>query len=504
MSRAEDVLVLAEAVADGARTLAEAERVLPDEAARAELRALVRALAAVRAHATASAMPERGPASAAALEVAATRVRPGAPRRSPGFALGGAFAVLAIVVVGAIAALSVRPGPSVGGPSPAATPTLGPTPNVASAIPSPLAPPSQGPVGAPGLPPLVPDAVAGPDLAFWSYLTPPDRLATWIWDPKTVRFVEHLELETWPGPDIARTVLFAPNGAHLAIHEVNVTTSSPVQRVRIVDYDGTLVWEAASGDLPLVTAMAWSPDGTALAIGSLPSPWTVVQLSETGAEPDVTTYELPMGDGYQLLGFSVDGNRLYGFGTGGEAEFWQKPVLLERSRGLLAPIEAFPAGPTGLSTANATGPVAQFDALGRVLAIAGAPKGDPHWVVRAGEAETPVAVDASAALAWGPGGEIVALAAVDGGGFILTTYPVTGEGRPTPAVTLPSGPYRADLIGARDGFALLTLASSGDDTPAREALLVELATGRIAVGLPPVAAGDDAGFTFAGWLGQRD
>jgi hypothetical protein len=448
----------------------------------------------------------------AALDVAPTRVRPAAPRRSPGFALGGAFAVIAVVVVGAIAALSLRPAPSVGGPSPAATPsapatpTLGPTPNVASAIPSPLAPPSQGPIAAPGMPPIQPDAVAGPNLAFWSYLTPPDRLATWLWDPKTTRFVEHLELETWPGPDIERTVLFAPNGAHLAIHEINVTTSSPVQRLRIITYDGELAWEAQPGDLPLVTSMAWSPDGTALAIGSLPSPWTVVQLSETGAEPDVTTYELPMDDGYQLLGFSLDGNRLYGFGTGGEAEFWQKPAMLERARGLLGPIEAFPSGPTGLSTANATGPVGQFDALGRVLAIAGAPKGEPQWVLRTGAEETPLEVSPDAKLTWTgaePGTAIAFQQRPDGVSLMRFDPPVM-DVVDRPSTLLPSGDYRADLIGARGGFALLTLAPSGDETLAREALLVELATGRIAVGLAPEAAGDEAGFTFAGWLGQRD
>lgn len=504
MSRPDDLLALAESVAAGTRTLADAERELPDEPARAELRTLVRALSAVRAHALASAAAVPDHAPSAVLDIAPTRVRPAPPRRSPGLAVGSAFAVIAVVVVAAVAVLSLRPGPSVGGPSPAATPTLGPTPNVASATPAPTAAPSLGPIGAPGLPPIRPDAVAGPHLAFWSYLTPPDRLATWLWDPTTTRFVEHLELETWPGPDIARTVLFAPNGAHLAIHEINVTTSSPVQRVRIVGFDGTPVWEAKPGDLPLVTSMAWSPDGTALAIGSLPSPWTVVQLGESGGEPDVTTYELPMDDGYQLLGFSVDGNRLYGFGTGGEAEFWQKPVMLERSRGLLTPIDAFPAGPAGLSNANATGPIGQFDADGRVVAIAGAPKGEPHWVIRAGDVETPVAVDPGVTLAWGTSGDVVGLAAVNGGGFTLDALdPLTGEARATPAVALPGGRYRADLLGVRDGVALVTLGSAGDESPAREVLMVELSTGHIAVGLPPEAAGG-AEFTFAGWLGRRD
>jgi hypothetical protein len=38
-----------------------------------------------------------------------------------------------------------------------------------------------------------------------------------------------------------------------------------------------------------------------------------------------------------------------------------------------------------------------------------------------------------------------------------------------------------------------------DRDPVREVILVDTATGKIAVGLPPASA-DGAGFTFAGWL----
>ena len=71
--------------------------------------------------------------------------------------------------------------------------------------------------------------------------------------------------------------------------------------------------------------MAWSPDGTALAIGSLPIPWTVMQFGDTTSRPSRRSpRKLDDQDGYALLGFSEDANTLYGYGTGGEAEYWEK------------------------------------------------------------------------------------------------------------------------------------------------------------------------------------
>jgi hypothetical protein len=265
---------------------------------------------------------------------------------------------------------------------------------------------------------------------------------------------------------------------------------------------GNVVWTAPK--LPLVTTMAWSPNGQELAIGSLPVPWTVVALND-GAAPTVATYHLDNQDGYALLGFSDgrDGATLYGYGTGGEAEFWQKPVAVDIATGTLTHLTAFPGGSRQVSLANSTAPVGQIDRDGRVIALAGGAKGDLHWATLRGSVESAVAVGNDAQLTWGLDGSLIGLSRSpvgDPNGLAVRQFDASGREMPG-AVSLPAGSYAAVLIGSRDGFALASLipiAVQREPQPVREVLLVDPATGRIAVGLPP-AAEDGAGFTFAGW-----
>ena len=312
-----------------------------------------------------------------------------------------------------------------------------------------------------------------------------------IWDPMTNEMAETATVDTWTGDTIERTVLFAPNGAQFAVHEIDVTTSSPVQRLRVFAYGGELRWEAPR--LTYVTAMAWSPDGTALAIGSLPIPWTVVQFGDTtiAAEPDVTTYQLDDQDGYALLGFSEDANTLYGYGTGGEAEYWEKLVALDRATGRLTQIDSIPPGATALSWANSTAPVDRFHPDGSIITRPGGARGDPTWALRTpGVGDVPIAVDPETVLTWGPDRQLVGL----GTGFVADDGrpslrldlidPTSGVAAALPQYAFPAGDYCADLRGARDGHALVLLAPSPSFT-AKEAVVIELATGRAAVGLPP-------------------
>jgi hypothetical protein len=564
-----DLLSLAEDVAFGRRSLDnvidQIAVVTPDDRERrravAELQSLVVALTGVRAHARATAATTREPAGGSAARDLLIEPRP-VVRRRPRFGTGGTFAAgataVAAVVVLAVVIVSLRPGASVGAPSPAPSgepsavasdapsasgsvpassatsavpsspfapssptpPSPVPTPTASQvppatpvtppATPSPSAPatpvPTARPTVAPsataaeGLPPIQATSVAGPISAYWA-LTAPDRLQVWLWNPLETRMVAQLAAATWPGSSIQRIVLISPDGSRVAIQEIDSTTNSPVQRVRIISLTGDVLWTAPK--LPLVTAMAWSPDGTALAIGSLPFPWTVVQLN-AGAKPEVTTYNLDDRDGYALLGFSTDGNTLYGYGTGGEADFWEKPVALDRARGTLTNLDSFPAGSAALSHASSTAPVAQVDASGRVLALAGGAKGDLHWIIRDAKGDTPVAVGTDAQLAWGGEAPIVALSRIpvnDETGLAVRRLDATGAELPG-AVPLPAGSYSAVLAGAREDFALVALtpiASQRDREPVHEVVLVDLATGATAVGLPPAGA-DGSGFTFAGWL----
>ena len=539
-----DLLALAEDVAAGRLPMADAEARLTDPGDVTELRSLVRAVGAVRAHAEATRMAPPVVA-ATSLDVARGPVRrqPVRGRSSRSLVGGLALGLAAVVVVGVVAfslggTTPIGPAAS---PSPAATPssTPGSTPNstpadspaataapteaataaptpIATAAPTPAAtsaPATAAPTAAPspvaaeGLPPIDSTPLPAPNLAFWT--VEGETIHILIWDPMTNEMAETATVDTWTGDTIERTVLFAPNGAQFAVHEIDVTTSSPVQRLRVFAYGGELRWEAPR--LTYVTAMAWSPDGTALAIGSLPIPWTVVQFGDTtiAAEPDVTTYQLDDQDGYALLGFSEDANTLYGYGTGGEAEYWEKLVALDRATGRLTQIDSIPPGATALSWANSTAPVDRFHPDGSIITRPGGARGDPTWALRTpGVGDVPIAVDPETVLTWGPDRQLVGL----GTGFVADDGrpslrldlidPTSGVAAALPQYAFPAGDYRADLRGARDGHALVLLAPSPSFT-AKEAVVIELATGRAAVGLPPATL-RDAELRFGGWLGRRD
>jgi hypothetical protein len=484
-----DVLGLAEDVAAGRLLMSDAEARLPVESDRTELRSLVRALGAVGAHADATrvAPPLDAPTS---LEVARGPVRQQPIRgRSTRPLVGGLALGLVVVVVVGVLALSL------GGPAPIGPAASASSAATATATPAGTASPSM--VAAEGLPPIASSSLPAPNVAFWT--RDGETIHLLIWDPMTSEMAESATVDAWPGDDIEATVLFAPNGVHFVVHEINIATSSPVQRVRVFAFDGDLAWEApANPRLPIVTGMAWSPDGTALAIGSLPAPWTVVQLSETGAEPDVTTHELDNEDGYALLGFSEDANTLYGYGTGGEAEYWEKLVAVDRATGRLTHIEAIPSGPSALSWANSTAPVDRFHPDGSIIVQPGLARGEPSWAVRAGGEDIPIPVDASAQLTWGPARQVVTL----GTDLRLDVMdPATGVPATAPAYAFPDGDYRPDLRGARDGYTLVLLGPN-PESEMKEAVIVELRGGGAAVGLSPADLRSGA-LGFGGWLGRR-
>jgi hypothetical protein len=388
------------------------------------------------------------------------------------------------------------------------TPTRSPQPTTApTALPAtPPASPTPGATAAAGLPPIVNQLVDGPATAWWSLIAP-DRIAIWRWDPASGgRMTEMTTLDTWAGDAIQRTVLLSPDGTTCAFLEVDSRTSSPVQRLRIVGLQGRLTFEAPR--LPLVTSMAWAPDSTSLAVGSLPVPWTVFHLDGVTVRT-TSRWNLDDRDGYALLGWSQDGTKLYGYGTGGEAEFWQKPVVLDLASGDITHPATFPGGVAALAHGSATAPVDAVRSDGSVLAMAGSAKGDLHWVIRdSAGTETSLAIGNDAQVAWGSGqpddATLMALSRVpvsDDHGLAVRRLDATGTELPG-AVALPDGAYNAVLVGVRGSTALVSLtpiAAQGDPQPVREAALVDTATGTIAVGLPPAAA-DGAGFTFGGWL----
>ena len=215
-------------------------------------------------------------------------VLPGPVRRQPvrgrslrpvaGLLAGlAAVVVLGVVVSSTGQPATIGPGASMPPSAAASAPPAGTISPSATSAPTPLPTAAPSPVAADGLPPIDSSPLPAPNLAFWT--VEGDAIHILLWDPMTSEMTETATVETWTGDTIERTVLFAPNGALFAVHEIDVTTSSPVQRLRVFHFDGALWWEAPR--LTYVTALAWSADGTALAIGSLPTPWTVISIGDT-------------------------------------------------------------------------------------------------------------------------------------------------------------------------------------------------------------------------------
>ena len=414
-----DILALAEDVVAGRRSL---DNVIdqiavgtPDDRARraavADLQDTVRALAAVRGHAaaTASASVQRsGPdvAPAVGRTTSPPRVRSRGGAFGPAGAAAAGFTAIAGVLVVVLILASLRPttvGPSASLPGGAVASSPGASGGVVSSS-SPSAGPSasSGPsptAGASGSP--VASAAWTPDAPRFVFWTRTDTAVTlWRWDPAS-------------GPGSAAVAddrdmehpVFAErrrDRARLTGRNADRRRRACLRRPRVARPDARVRRrpEGCSGRRPPTSRetidLAWSIDGTMLALGAIPAPWTVVTFSPNGAA-DAATYNLTADGAYRLLAFSADDARLIGYETSGEAEFWDKPVALDLARGTVAPLETWPAG----MDTNATGPVEQINPDGgSVLAQPGRAKGTSDWVIRSPSGDQPLNLDPGAQVQW--------------------------------------------------------------------------------------------------------
>ncbi len=355
-----DILALAEDVSAGRRSL---DNVIdqiavgtPDDRARraavADLQDTVRALAAVRGHAaaTASAAVERsGPdvAPAVGRTTSPPRVRSRGGAFGPAGAAAAGFTAIAGVLVVVLILASLRPttvGPSASLPGGAVASSPGASGGVVSSS-SPSAGPSASSVssptaGAAGSP--VASAAWTPDAPRFVFWTRTDTAVTlWQWDPASgAGLRKWLVIETWSipySPNDGVNVLVSPDASRIAVAEHASGDPASHDRTRVFDAvrKGALdVARRPAGTIDL----AWSIDGTMLALGAIPAPWTVVTFGPSGTV-DAATYNLTADGAYRLLAFSADNARLIGYETSGEAEFWDKPVALDLAHGTVAPLE---------------------------------------------------------------------------------------------------------------------------------------------------------------------
>ena len=513
-----DLLDLAEAVAAGRMTRAEADAAIRLAGGRgaddrlAELDSLVRAVAAVERDAAARRRAGAG-AGGAARNSPVGPVRGSTVRatRGPGGLAGLAVAGAAILVVGAFLVGAVRI-PSSGGPQPVS------------------ASPAMSVTADPAIPPILDGRLeSAPRAAFWS-LVSPDRVAVWTWRSGEA-LTRLAEVDAWADPtgtppgglgSVQRTLLVSPDGRRFAFAE---TTGSGVLRgrFRVFDAEGRFIWELGGEGADGVGSMAalafaWAPDGRALAVES--GSWDLLTFDDRGGaivrHLDATT---PQENAYGLIGFSADGSRLYGWETGGEADWWQRPVAVDVSSGALTTLTGFPADAlAGVGASNATFP------LDRIAGGSGASlvqpllaKGDPAWAAIRGGVPVPVATPAhpeDADPRWGPEGRVVVVsprAAADppevaAGSVSIMSPGATGTSRDL--YVFAPGAYDIATGGVSGSFVLCLAAAphgavGGSALGYDEAVLIRIPDGATSVGVAPGRSADGAGVAFAGWLSGK-
>jgi hypothetical protein len=564
-----DALSLAEAVAAGRLSLPAAEAALREahaagggrvDTAIDELHDVVAAIRGVRRHAdavrradvevfdpdaTRAPFGSRAEDDGADRSVAPRRVRgdvhlrPTVRPRSPRWAPVGALAAAAVLVV---AVALIGPGllaPSVASTaspsasqvavgSPSAIPTNGPP---GSPIQSPSAGPSQPttqpptpsptprPTGVAGVPPIPSERLTGaPGIVYWT-LTTEDRITLAAWNPDGSRPAVSFSTDTWKDPSradgivIERRVVVSPDGRRVAFAETDFQGAGRA-RLRVFAADGTRLWTdpAPTGQPDL----AWSPDGSALVVGSQPATWKILTFGGSGA-PHVVTRTFA-GQAFRVLGFSTSGAVLYGWDTNGEAEYWQTPFQVVVPNGTPVSITRFSGKAQPLGVSNGTTAVTDVapengtstqtagvdPKTSKVLDTGGLSGTLNGWELTDGASHVKLdGLTMAVTLAWGPGGTIV-IADVnqsDQAATIGTALP-TDVTHVADALSIPAGSYWRLFEGSRAGFALLGLgAERAKDfvyEGAGELVVVGLASGRTAVFVP-----DDAGLIglhIAGWI----
>jgi hypothetical protein len=391
-----DLLDLAEDVAAGRLTMAQAEgrlRARSGDSRRAddeieELRSLVRALSAVGAHARATAESlGQAPATSPLLQVRdvpAVAVGGSVRRRSLARADGRAgqrpvFAFAAVLLLAAALA-----GASFIGGRLANQPQASSFPPVAVASPSASAP-EGSPVASASEPPASeqPSPTPRPDrvrAALWT-LSGPKQITVSQWAVPKVKTLASFTIDTWPDPDraggsvIIRQVLASPTGRYFAVAE---TDPGARTRLRLTNSRGEVTWskESANG----IPALAWSGDGSQLAIAFAPEPWLVVKAG--GGSPTAREYTLPAGSALKLVGFSADGRSLLGYEGTGEAAPWEQPMAVDLVSGDVSRLQAFPA----IAASNTTTVAPRVDPVtGRVLDSGGLAGTEPDWAMYTGQ-----------------------------------------------------------------------------------------------------------------------
>jgi hypothetical protein len=497
-----DILELAESVAAGRLTMNDAEshvrsRYGPSrraDAELAELRSLVTALGAIEGHARAlgeAVRREPTPSAVPFGDVRSIAVDGAVRRRMPaGSEARGAqrtvLAFAAVLLLGAGLAAASFVGGRLANQSPQPS-SFGP---VAASSPSPVASASQRSASAPPAS-AVPSNEPQPRnvrAALWTLSDATHiTVSQWGMSIKEPKAPAPFTIDTWPDPDrasgsvIFRQVLASPTGRYFAISETDPRART---RLRLTNSRGQLVWsdESANG----VPSLAWSGEGSQLAIAFAPEPWLVVKAA--GQSTSARQIRLPAGSALKLVGFSADGQSLLGYEGTGEAAPWEQPMAVDLASGELARLAAFPA----IAASNTTTVAPRVDPItGRVLDPGGLAGSEANWGMYTGQrrVELNLPVTTRRALIdprWTDTGKILVLQTP-----IDDKPPSSNQANPVLQLIREPGP------GAEpEKIANSIWAFDGPKGSRCRGALLEARAGRVLIGLAAYPSDDEPGIGF--------
>ena len=402
----------------------------------------------------------------------------GSGRRRAGAVLWASVAVVAIAI--ALATLPPQAKPSSNGnlDQQAALPSVANSPSAAASpgFPSPQATSSRREV----LPALANEAFAGaPNPVLVERQGDKARLHAWNTGDE-LRVVR-----TFPGAFTgdSQFAFVSPDAQSIVVASFGAGGTEGADNARLLTGDGGVAWE--SGGISTIRGVVWSSDSRKLVVGGASGAWIVVTVGAGGAAEEqrivVTDAQLvpasasapspsPSDASSSLVpvAFSADGRWIYGAPVSGTSGSLRPTVRVSIAKGTMEAISrASTSGPDRLGPGDGRGGLDPV--TGRAIRWginASIPGGPPTVEVTEADGSLAYRVDVGVVLGanWEPGGDLLILAA-DGYPFPtqLRLLQVAPDGAVGPTVLSTGSVAWGELIGVRDGFAVLALATRQPD-----------------------------------------